>query len=199
MRAAVDSLKVASLDSGGMNRIPFGYLKAGEDLDAAIERICKPELSNSLIFIEPCKVSVEEDGDAEVNLLYYGLLNLNQYEQSGKESEDFTWSELSHIGKVDRDVLTTALVSLRSKIKHEPIGYYLLPEQFTLGDFRKVYEVILGHEVDRETFRKNMWKADCLIPLQGTVAKGTTQRRGLYQFNQQKFEDLKKRGFFLDI
>jgi hypothetical protein len=39
-----------------------------------------------------------------------------------------------------------------------------------------------------------------LIPLEETVTEGgRSQPRGLYRFNQKKYDELKRKGFFLDV
>ena len=59
-------------------------------------------------------------------------------------------------------ILQAALERLRSKVEYTSLPAFLLPEPFTLPQFQKVYEVMLGRPTDKSGFRTRALAADFL-------------------------------------
>jgi hypothetical protein len=92
-----------------------------------------------------------------------------------------------------------ALVTLRNKIRQEPIGFELLPNKFTLTQLQNIYEVILGTTLDKRNFRKKIAKMKYLIPLD-EKQKGVAHKPArLYVFNREIYEKTKKNLFAFTI
>jgi 8-oxo-dGTP diphosphatase len=49
-----------------------------------------------------------------------------------------------------------AVKRLRGKLDYAPIGFQLLPEQFTLLELQRVHEAVLAREVNKDSFRRRM-------------------------------------------
>lgn len=108
------------------------------------------------------------------------------------------WVPLSEIGELAFDhnqILNEALIALQSKIKHEPIGFELLPEKFSLTEMQHVYEVILGTELDKRNFRKKIGRMKYLIPTD-EKQKGVAHKPArLYVFSREVYEKTRKELF----
>jgi 8-oxo-dGTP diphosphatase len=52
--------------------------------------------------------------------------------------------------------LGMAVKRLRGKLAYAPIGFQLLPEQFTLRDLQGIHEAVLGRSVNKDSFRRKM-------------------------------------------
>ena len=44
--------------------------------------------------------------------------------------------------------------ALRGKVRYAPVGFHLLPPEFTLTELQRLYEAILGRALDRPNFRR---------------------------------------------
>lgn len=108
------------------------------------------------------------------------------------------WIPLSEVGELAFDhnqIVDEALKALRNKIKHEPIGFELLPKKFTLTELQNVYEVVLGTELDKRNFRKKIGRMKYLIPLD-EKQKGVAHKPArLYMFSRDVYEKTKKEMF----
>jgi len=108
------------------------------------------------------------------------------------------WVPLSEVGELAFDhsqIVEEALKALRSKIKHEPIGFELLLEKFSLTDVQNVYELILGTELDKRNFRKKIGRMKYLIPLD-EKQKGVAHKPArLYMFSRDVYEKTRKELF----
>jgi ADP-ribose pyrophosphatase YjhB (NUDIX family) len=51
------------------------------------------------------------------------------------------------------EVLLECLMKLKDSIEHTDLSFNLVPEEFTLPDLQKVYEIILGKELYKANFR----------------------------------------------
>ena len=48
---------------------------------------------------------------------------------------------------------------LRAKLGYSNIGFYFLPEEFTLSDLQDVYESVIGDTLDKRNFRRRVMAA----------------------------------------
>lgn len=54
------------------------------------------------------------------------------------------------------EIILEGLLRLKNKVLYSDIAFNLLPEEFTLPDIKKVYEVILGKELYKSNFRDSI-------------------------------------------
>jgi len=53
-------------------------------------------------------------------------------------------------------MLGVTVQRLRGKLDYAPIGFELLPDHFTLRQLQRVHESVLGHSVNKDSFRRRM-------------------------------------------
>lgn len=63
------------------------------------------------------------------------------------------------------EILKCAYQRLREKTVTDNIITHFLPTHFTLSELQKVYEIIVGHKVDKRNFRKDVEKKYPLKPI----------------------------------
>ncbi|PTT91239.1 DNA mismatch repair protein MutT [Pelomonas sp. HMWF004] len=61
------------------------------------------------------------------------------------------------------DLLRAAVERLRAKVEYTSLPAFLLAEPFTLPQLQRMYEVVLGREVDKSGFRTRMLAAEFLL------------------------------------
>jgi 8-oxo-dGTP diphosphatase len=54
------------------------------------------------------------------------------------------------------DVLGMAIKRLRGKLDYTPVGFQLLPAEFTLRQLQDVHEAVRGRPVNKDSFRRRM-------------------------------------------
>jgi 8-oxo-dGTP diphosphatase len=60
-------------------------------------------------------------------------------------------------------ILQTATDRLRGKVEYTSLPAFLLSEPFTLPQLQRIYEIVLGREVDKSGFRTRMLTAQFLV------------------------------------
>ncbi|MGC1305810.1 MAG: NUDIX domain-containing protein [Phormidesmis sp.] len=186
--------------------LPGGFVQVDESVDAAAVRELREETGVSDVFLEQLYTfgAVERDPrDRIVSIAYYALIALPRDRlQAATDASDAKWFELSNLptlGFDHREILDCAVKRLRGKIRYEPIGFELLPEQFTLSQLQQLYEQVLGRDLDKRNFRKKLLKMDLLIDT-GEKETGVSHRAAqLYQFDADKYKMLKQKGFSFEL
>ncbi len=128
-----------------------------------------------------------------VSVGYFALLATQNVtlEWKGRNVQWFPVEEVGNLAFDHNQILEKALLSLRQKIIHEPIGFELLPEKFTLSQVQKVYEIILDTQFDKRNFRKKINRMKYLIPLD-EKQKGVAHKPAqLYMFSREVYEKTK--------
>ena len=60
------------------------------------------------------------------------------------------------------DIILNALTSMRHHLNYQPIGYNLLPKEFTMKNLQSIYETILNRKLERSNFNRKMLAAGIL-------------------------------------
>ena len=149
--------------------------------------------------------------DRVVSVAYYALISLQSHPtQAATDASAVDWfpilaaeedpfTQLPALAFDHREILSTALQRLQSKIRYEPVGFELLPPKFTLTQLQELYEAILGYPLDKRNFRKKLLKMDLLIALPEKQVGVPHRAPRLYRFDSARYEALTQRGFVFDL
>lgn len=129
-----------------------------------------------------------------VSIGFFALLATQKVTLEWK-GRNVRWMPVEEVGELGFDhnlILSEALVAMRNKLIHEPIGFELLPDKFTLSQLQKVYEIILDTTFDKRNFRKKVGRMKYLIPLD-EKQKGVAHKPArLYMFSREVYEKTRK-------
>ncbi len=186
-----------------------------EDIDEAANRILFDLTGLQNIYLEQFKTFAHPDRLNKPNdrkwllhndrnpdtriasIAYFALLATQDVtlEWKGRNVKWVPYHEIGELGFDHNQIVEAAIIELRNKIKHEPIGFELLPDKFTLSQLQNVYEIILDTEFDKRNFRKKVARMKYLIPLD-EKQKGVAHKPArLYMFSREVYEKTKKELF----
>jgi ADP-ribose pyrophosphatase YjhB (NUDIX family) len=109
--------------------------------------------------------------------------------QQGANAADVAWFPVEEQGVKQKlafdhaNILHTAITRLRNKVEYTSLPAYLLPEEFTLSDLQRTYEVVLGRSVEKSAFRTRVLSANMVEPL-SRVREGPNRPAQLYRLRQ---------------
>ncbi len=133
--------------------------------------------------------------------LSIGYFALVDYSKVSVRTDFFTneyqWWDVDAIPSLlfdHNETVEKALATLRLQLYHQPIGYNLLPEKFTLPEIHTLYETILGKELDQRNFSKKLVSLGLIKKLDERRAIGPHRSPYLYQFEKEAYEDALKQG-----
>ncbi len=99
------------------------------------------------------------------------------------------WFSLGRLPNLNTEIsslISYARLRLRWKLEYTNVAYSLLPLEFTLSELQGVYEIILGHELDKRNFRKKIHSLHVLVKTR-TKKEGIGYRPAqLYRFKDRK-------------
>lgn len=188
----------------GMWALPGGFVLMDEAVEEAAARELREETGIDNVFLEQLYTfgAVERDPrDRIISVAYYALINL-QAVQADSDASDAQWFGLDEVRAIafdHRQILTCAIQRLQNKIRYAPIGFNLLPKQFTLSQLQQLYEQILKRSLDKRNFRKKLLKMELLMDT-GEKEKNVAHRAAkLYCFDADKYKQLTQQGFNFEL
>lgn len=182
--------------------LPGTFVRMDESLDAAAERAIATKTGLADVFIEQLYTFGEPGRDPRTRVLsvtYYALVEAARLQAVAGDRRDHDLclarvlrdegSLAVTAGETDLELafdhaglLAVAVDRIRGKLDYAPIGFELLPEAFTLLDLRRVHEAILGHPLNKDSFRRKVIDRGLVLDT-GELARGLGHRpAALYRF-----------------
>jgi hypothetical protein len=195
------------------------HIKINESLDEAAARVLLETTGLSNIYLEQffafgspdrlnkkrAKLWLESIGrnpmQRVISVGYFSLVNTKAVHVSHTQRHA-SWIDIQKIGELAFDhneILNRGLEALRIKIKSEPIAFELLPPKFTLSQLQKLYEVVLGIEIDKRNFRKKALQANYIVPLNEKQKDVSHKPAQLFMFSRDIYEATKKENFSFSL
>jgi 8-oxo-dGTP diphosphatase len=182
------------------------FLDVDETLDATAARALRVKAGLEDVFVEQLYTFGDLGRDPRTRVLsvaYYALVEPARL-QAAVQARGGSLLRLATVAgeiAVDEDgtplalpfdhaeILSTAIRRIRGKLGYSNIGFELLGDMFTLRDLRLVYEAILGHPLNKDSFRRTVLARDVVEPT-GEVLTGVGHRPpALYRFRPQPAEE----------
>ena len=143
--------------------LPGGFVRLEESLEDAASRLLEAKTGLRDVFLEQLYTfgAVSRDPRTRViSVAYYALVPLEQLSQVTISDarglmpvKDALGTELAFDHNA---ILTVTLDRLRGRVEYSPIGFELLPAQFTLRELQTLHETILGKKLNKDAFRRKI-------------------------------------------
>lgn len=182
----------------GMWALPGGFIGRNEDVVDAAKRELKEETGVSGIYLEQLYTFGEPKRDPRGRVLsvaYFALLSVKRGVKAGDDARDANFFPVSSLPPPAFDhkkIISYAVTRLRNKIQYTNAVSSMLPEEFSLGEIQKIYEIIWNKKVDKRNFRKKILSLGLLMPLP-VKRRGLRSRPAkLYKFKTKKYVELRR-------
>jgi 8-oxo-dGTP diphosphatase len=191
----------------GQWALPGGFVKDDEGLDTAVVRELQEEAGISVSFLEQLYTFGDQvDRDPRfrvISVAYFALVNPSRLVlKADTDADDAQWfpiQELPVLAFDHADIIRMAVARLQSKLKYQPIGFDLLPEQFLFSDLEQLYATILNQDIDRRNFRKKILSLGVVEETTQKVQQQSGRPAMLFRFNKRKYQKLQKEGISFEI
>lgn len=186
--------------------LPGGWITYGESVDDAALRLLTSLTGISNIYLEQLKAF----GDPHryptkrvVTVAYYALVNEESYSLiPGFTASDVQWYNIHEVPPLVYDhnqILEYGFKQLKHKVRHEPLGFNLLPAKFTLLQLQELYEAILETKLDKSNFRRKLAKMKLLINCKEKQKDVSHRAAALYKFDKRVYVTLRKNGMVFEL
>lgn len=177
----------------GTWQLPGGFVRMDESLDDAAGRVLREKTAIDGVFTEQLYTFGGVDRDPRTRVVsvgYYALAHPGELAGATGVLATLTipWSgetggsaELEHDGRPlevafdHAGIVGMVVQRLRGKLDYAPVGYELLPDEFTLLDLQVVHETILGAPQNKDSFRRRMLATGHIEPT-GSRREGVGHR-----------------------
>lgn len=173
--------------------LPGGFVLENESLEDAALRVLKEKTGVRDVYLEQLYTFGKPDRDPRARVItvaYVALIpwaNLDQPESN--KVAGLTWAHVDQIPKLafdHKEILSSAVQRLRAKVSYSNIVYGLMSDKFRLSELQKMYEIILGSELDKRNFRKRMLASGLLQETGKKDLLGAHRPAMLYQFKKME-------------
>lgn len=170
-----------------------GFLKKDESLDAAAGRVLNTLTGLKNIYLEQLYAFGEIDRDPverTVSVAYYALIDIHSHDKELVKQHSASWFSINDVPDLIFDhnkMVDAALKRLRFKASHQPVGFELLPDRFTLPELQKLYEGIYDTRLDKRNFRRRILSMDVLVKTDEKQKKYSKKGAFLYEFDKDKY------------
>jgi len=194
--------KISRYPYEGAWALPGVLIKSNEGLENKSREIARECFGNGDVYLEQLnafgKIYRHPLGRV-IDIAFYGLINMADDIKEYRKDKESKWIPVNEVPELAYDhneILELARQRLKRRIVNRPIGFKLLPEEFSLTELQTLYEAILGRELDKRNFRKKLLKLDVLIE-KGRDEKNESPGRNpkLYKFNKERYNHYMEQGF----
>lgn len=187
----------------GMWALPGGFVQPNEALDAAAMRELEEETGVTSVYVEQLYTFGAPQRDPRLRVITVAHFALVPYDavqpSAGSDARATAWFsvfDLPLLAFDHRDIIEYALRRLRYKLEYTAVGFNLLPDEFTLSELQRAYEVILGERLDKRNFRRKLLSADILTETGRRTHEGEGRPAMLYRYREDAVAEVKTRRLF---
>lgn len=162
--------------------LPGGFAGIDESLEDGARRELEEETGVSGVWLEQLYSFGAPDRDPRervITVAYYALIPSDRLEiRAATDAEAVGWFALDELPELAFDhpeIVAMAHERLAAKLDYSTIAFQFMPAQFTLSELQRVYEIILGQEIDKRNFRK--W----VLALEQIEETGEQRREGAHR------------------
>lgn len=148
--------------------LPGGFVLPRETVEQAAARELEEETGLRELYLEQLYTFSAPDRDPRARVITVAHLALVPADrvatlslQSGSDASHAEWVPVEDLPSKrlafdHYDIVQAALARLRGKLESTTLAFELLPREFTLTEAQRLYECILGRDLDKVTFRRRL-------------------------------------------
>jgi 8-oxo-dGTP diphosphatase len=190
----------------GKMALPGDLVYPNEDLDLAASRVLKDLTGLDAVFLKQTRSYGQVDRHPigrVITVGYYALISVDKYRPLASSwAGNVSWVDVNDLPELAFDhnvIVSEALEMLRDRVRHQPIGFELLPKDFTLGEMQWLYEAILDQSFDKANFRKRILSMGLLKTTNRMQTDVPHRPARLFTFDQGAYDKLLQKGFTFEL
>lgn len=149
---------------------PGGFMKIDESADECARRELEEETGLRDIEVVQFHTASAVNRDPReriITVAHYALVPMNEV-VAGDDASRAEWFALDQIPPLAFDhaeILPLAVEHLRHRVRTTPLVLSLMADEFSLAELHSATEVVLGHTINKQTFRRRILRSGLIAPL----------------------------------
>ena len=185
--------------------LPGGFVKTSESLEEAAARKLAEETGVTAVYTEQLYTFGAIDRDPRMRIVTVAYFALVPYESvanqihHAKPDGSAEWVSLKNLPELGFDhfkIAEYALQRLRYKLEYTSVGFELLPDEFTLTQLQRAYEIVLDEPLDKRNFRRKILAASVIEETGEKTKEGEGRPARLYKYIDDSVAEIKSRRLF---
>lgn len=170
-----------------------GFLEQDKSLDKAASDILHKLTGLKNVYLEQLYGFGEVDRDPverTISIAYYALIIREEHDKELVEQYSARWFPINDLPDLIFDhsqMVEAAKARLRYRASHEPVGFELLPDKFTMPELQILYEAIYETKLDKRNFRRRILSMDVLTKTDEKQKEYSRKGAYLYKFNEERY------------
>lgn len=183
----------------GQWAVPGDGLAGDEGFDDGAARILRALSRDTTAYMEQSRVTNELEHFNKGSLMtvgYFSTVSKKRFViNSSLYRQRILWwplNQLPTLSLIHERLIRRAFVQLQSQVSKQPLGFYLLDNQFTIFQLQKLLERVLDKKYDRPNFRRKALATGLLEPLNVVEQDVSHRPAKLFRFNTEKYKLLER-------
>ena len=145
----------------GMLALPATFVGIYETLDECAKRALYQKTGLQNIYLEQLYTWGDINRDPRMRIIsvsYYALVSESniQFSELEQEAKFYPVDEIKSLAFDHEKIIAYGRERIRNKINYTDIAFSLVPEEFTLPQLQKIYEILLNQKLYKANFRKKI-------------------------------------------
>lgn len=145
----------------GMLALPATFVDIDETLDECAKRALYQKTGLQNIYLEQLYTWGDINRDPRMRIIsvsYYALVSESniQFSELEQEAKFYPVDEIKSLAFDHEKIIAYGRERIRNKINYTDIAFSLVPEEFTLPQLQKIYEILLNQKLYKANFRKKI-------------------------------------------
>jgi 8-oxo-dGTP diphosphatase len=178
--------------------LPGGFVDINEDVDVAAYRELKEETGVDTAYLEQLYTFGKVGRDPRkrvITVAHFALIDYTKVQAiAGSDAKEVKWFKVSKLPTMafdHKEIINKAVDRVRNKISYTNVGFELVPDTFTIPEIRKVFESVMGRELNPTNFRTKLLKLEILKETKEKRIQGKGQPAPVYTLDKVKFAKIK--------
>ncbi len=188
----------------GLWAVPGSFVGVDESLQDTAVRALSDKTGVEDVYTEQLFTFGDPARDPRTRVITVAYFALVPYlavnvEGGGENTAVTAWHSVFKLPQLAFDhesILAYALQRLRYKLEYTAVGFQLLPDEFTLTELQKAYEIILEEQLDKRNFRRKILSAKILAETGNKKQDGEGRPAKLYRYRDDAVAEVKTRRLF---
>lgn len=182
--------------------LPSTYVLPSESVEGNLQILIEEKIGIHDCFLEQLKAFTKVFRNPlgrVINVAHYAVVRLDDQLLKLNEEEGNIWVNVNQIPDLAFDhneIIDYAKEKLKRRVKRRPIGFELLPEEFTILQLQTLYEQAMFKVLDKRNFRKKLFKSKLIVDTGKLIRPISSKKPSkLYTFDKETYQTMTLKGY----